>query len=192
MTSDKNFWSDRYGDVPPLGFMLRAAFSDRWFRLHALPRSKRYAENNAERKIILDRANRIGEELFAEAGPIWLMFCRPNYDARDISFDSNSKLEEELNLHKLYDWVDMTEPPEDRVQWTILAKGTIWRTNTFDDLLLKVANDETSGITFVSQKTGEVFAPYDGGFDLILNDPPRVSAIATKFPDWSSERADGL
>ena len=154
MTSDKNFWSDQYGDVPPLGFLLRAAFSDRWLRLHALPQSKRYAEDDAERKIILDRANRIGEAMFGAAGPIWLMYCRPNYDARDISFDSNHNLEDELDLEKLFDWVDMTEPPEDRVQWTVFTKETFWRTTVFDNILLKIAHDEIFGIMFCLAKNG--------------------------------------
>ena len=41
-------------------------------------------------------------------------------------------------------------------------------------------------------ETGEVFAPYDGGADLIVRSSERAKALRAGFVDWLSGRADGL
>ena len=44
----QHYWTRTYPDCPPVGFRLRAAYQARWFRIHSLPASKRYAESEIE------------------------------------------------------------------------------------------------------------------------------------------------
>jgi hypothetical protein len=37
------WWNNHYPEAPPVGFLLRQVYSDRWLRIHSLPGSKRYA-----------------------------------------------------------------------------------------------------------------------------------------------------
>jgi len=43
----QDFWQVNDGDMPPLAHILREKlFTDKWFRIHSLPSSKRYAESD--------------------------------------------------------------------------------------------------------------------------------------------------
>src|SRR5690349_1682675 len=69
------YWQKNYPDCPPVSYLLKWRLSDRWFRIHSLPASKRYAESDAERQELLDRQNTVlldvigeGAEFVAVAG----------------------------------------------------------------------------------------------------------------------------
>ena len=53
----------RWYDVEPFGHALRVAYSDRWVRIHTLPRGKRYAETEAERREIAKRYEAAGKDV---------------------------------------------------------------------------------------------------------------------------------
>ena len=53
-----------------------------------------------------------------------------------------------------------------------------------------IADDEVR-FMWMSADTGAVFAPYDGGVDLILPDTQAVSQMALKHSDWLSSYRDG-
>ena len=48
----KTYWYKTYPDSYPINYQLKTIFSNRWFRIHSLLDSKRYAENDDEYKII--------------------------------------------------------------------------------------------------------------------------------------------
>jgi hypothetical protein len=45
----------------------------------------------------------------------------------------------------------------------------VWEQNSHDDLLLKIANDETRAF-LISFEKKIIVAPYDGGLDIIIDD----------------------
>jgi hypothetical protein len=47
-------------------------------------------------------------------------------------------------------------------------------------------------VIWLSDRTKEIFAPYDGGFDIICAKPERVSQLQEKYVDWMSLRSDWL
>lgn len=69
-------WSHYHGDQPPLAHVLRERAQTPWVRFHALPDSKRYAENEAEQREILRRANVLGAEILGADTLCWLVQCR--------------------------------------------------------------------------------------------------------------------
>ena len=70
----QNFWESNYGNTPPLGHILREVFGDKWFRIHSLPNSKRYADNADEMQIILNRQNTIINDLIGKGQAYLLLF----------------------------------------------------------------------------------------------------------------------
>src|SRR5687767_11747123 len=59
----ETFWSSTYSETIPISHYLRHDYADRWFRIHSLPESKRYAESEEEWQILLDRQNTIITDL---------------------------------------------------------------------------------------------------------------------------------
>ena len=47
MTSEQfnTFWALNFADTIPIQHYFKHDYSDRWFRIHSLPESKRYADN---------------------------------------------------------------------------------------------------------------------------------------------------
>ncbi|OSZ79719.1 hypothetical protein CAP36_00175 [Chitinophagaceae bacterium IBVUCB2] len=66
-------WSLNYPEAVPISHLLKYDYPDRWFRIHSLPESKRYAEVEAEWKILLSRQNEIITDLFGFDTPILLV-----------------------------------------------------------------------------------------------------------------------
>lgn len=57
------------------------------------------------------------------------------------------------------------QEPDGDTQWRIYAGRTTWRNEAFNELLASIAADEAAPTLWMSQETGAVFAPYDGGVD---------------------------
>ncbi|MDJ1503014.1 DUF3885 domain-containing protein [Xanthocytophaga agilis] len=57
------FWSSTFPDTLPISHYFKYDYSDRWFRIHSLPESKRYADNEEEWNILLHRQNTIISDL---------------------------------------------------------------------------------------------------------------------------------
>jgi hypothetical protein len=68
-------WSNRFGSLPPIGWVLRESGRP-WIRFHALPASKRYPEDAAERATILARAYALGGEILGEGKECWCVVSR--------------------------------------------------------------------------------------------------------------------
>jgi hypothetical protein len=44
----------------------------------------------------------------------------------------------------------------------------------------------------MSRKTGKIFAPYDGGFDLFPSPGEEVAQLKSRFSEWLSSHPEGL
>ena len=66
----KEIWTSKYNLTPPISYHLRYAFPERWFRIHSLPESKRYPENDSEWGILLNRQNSLIGDLLGKDSDI--------------------------------------------------------------------------------------------------------------------------
>lgn len=171
---------ERWGGLL-IGYRLRADFPTRWFRIHSLPKSKRYPTTPAETTLLLERHHTLLDWAFAGQSRLVL-----------------SSIEQERT------WPAEREAllgPRDLVDSRRDGDGTHWRSffsirgsqaATSDAVLLGIANDELDCITFGDFDFATVVAPYDGGVDLFFTDPSRLAAARARFGAWRSSRPDGL
>lgn len=176
-------WRRHYGDALPVAHHLRNAGVGHWLRFHSLPESKRYAETDAERSVILERQNTLGTEVLGDGVQCWLVQAcfnthegPPLFVARDMTF-----------VRHVADPDDPEDPPID-----IYARRAVWTAGGFDGLLQAVSEFEAGFVLWMSTATGVVFAPYDGGVDLFLESSPAAQALAMKHADWLSAHPQGL
>ena len=193
MTDFMTLWQHFHPGCFPVSDFLKHDETGRWLRLHSLPGSKRYADSEGEMAIILERQTTLAREVLGDGEPCWMssyVFV-PEPGIRDYWQDRHQVILAECSMQTVcrLDDPNETEPDEIRT-FDIVAARTRWQAERFLPLLRAIADDETR-IMWMSEKTGSVFAPYDGGIDLLLSDPAAVSAMALKHAEWLSPRRDG-
>ncbi|WP_269583768.1 DUF3885 domain-containing protein [Roseibium sp. Sym1] len=172
----------------PLGFLLRNAFKDRWVRFHSLPQAKRYPEKPDETETVLERMNALASWLLEDTEPVWLVHCK--FAARESPLERKIQTgDRTLSFVTAFEDPDLFGPDE---CWSVYAGETRWNSGSADDLLGAIAQDEVFGVTWISEKTGAIFAPYDGGADCFPETAERTAELKRTFPNWLSRRADGL
>ena len=158
-------WQQGFQYFNPIAHELKHSYSERWFRIHTLPDSKRYAESNEEYKEICDRHNMILSDLIGVENPFFLLTA--NYRMINEEPTQDKRLVK-LNLQSEY-WRNIC-PFEDspEIYWDIYFDELIWKENSLNDLLCLVADEEISNVIFFSARKNLIYHPYDGGADIIL------------------------
>jgi len=190
-------WNRRFPNRVPISYLFKFYFSNSWLRLHSFPNSKRYAESSLEMSQLLARQNNVIDDCLKDSSSIFIVSGNffigdsqiPNYDQvamLDYEFTAGSR----INLHT-------TDPKyfddgEDNDRYFIpMFIETRWNPNLHNDLFIKVANDETRAF-FICFEKNIIIAPYDGGLDLIIEDPLLKNEIKKKYSELLSKRADQL
>lgn len=186
-------WTIIYPDSAPIPYLFKHDYPNRWFRIHSLPESKRYAENDEEWRILLGRQNEIITDLFGMGADI--MIVTEQYyltnekmaDRTDEVFEDYSFISlDNIDLHRL----NPNDYDEGEIYRPAFAE-TIWTPNKQDKLLRKIANEGTMAF-FLSFDKNVIVAPYDGGIDFVLKDNLTRDYYKNKYKEWLSERDDGL
>ena len=196
----EEFWTSTYGLVPPISYLFRCAYPERWFRIHSLPASKRYPENDAEWGILLDRQNALISDLLADDPTVFLV-------TGEYDFSSNNKSEwpfspadsiRHLAFAELQpvalETINTGRSPDDYAPGDVyrpVFSELSWQPSAWDKLLIDIANDEISAF-FVSIRNELIIAPYDGGVDVILKDGLTRDTYRAQYKKWLSAREDGL
>lgn len=189
------FWTSAYPKTVVLSYYFKYDYVDRWFRIHSLPKSKRYAEDEEEWQLLLDRQNTIitdllgnGEEFLLVTGDAEMegyTELDPLSEVKSIQNFSFTFLTP-IDLHKL-----SPEEYEEGHIYKPMFSQQIWQLNKFNDLLKDIANDEHRAF-LVSTQNNCIVAPYDGGIDFIVKDQQTKEALKQKYSEWLSDRDDGL
>jgi hypothetical protein len=69
------------------------------------------------------------------------------------------------------------------IQWDFPGNEALWR---------DVAEGRRPFVLVMSQSTGEIFSPYDGGVDLLLKSRSRAAELWLRHREWTSGEAGGL
>jgi hypothetical protein len=119
-------WSRLHVGRQPFGPLLRGDDTLPWVRFHSLPSSKRSAESDLERRIILDRANLLGDALLGQAA-CWLVSSEP----------SDSEPLWALGGQIVYD-----AGTDDERIIRYFVRQVAWNAGAFNDLFNAVAEDD--------------------------------------------------
>jgi hypothetical protein len=191
----QTLWTLNYPETLPISYLFKHDYSDRWFRIHSLPESKRYADNENEWKILLSRQNEIITDLFGLGTPILIVAGEYNRgDSRQTHITNEEEifkpfsfvLLDNIELNK----IDAEQYDELEIYRPAFAQ-TVWKPNHHDNLLSEIANDNTRAF-FISFDKNLIVAPYDGGVDFVLKDVSTKENYKKKYKLWLSEREDGL
>jgi hypothetical protein len=174
------FDNDKFSEIYPISFIMRKAISDFWVRIHSLPESKRYPEDEMEWKILFGRHRALTEEVLAEGGP-----CRVHFTLFDDAGFSE-------NLTPSLDWgnIRARSYSDDETLYTRTAE-TVWSFDTFKPWIRRRSDDDLGWISFHSLDTDAIYSPYDGGADVFSLDPTFIAKIRSRFSAWKSPHPSG-
>ena len=187
-------WNSTFPNTLPISHTFKIKYVNRWFRIHSLPKSKRYAENEKEWIILLKRQNQIITDLFVENTEILIVTGEYNWGEREDFVNDEEEIFKPYNFIRL-DKIDLFELNSDEYDENEIFKPAFaeikWESNKYDNLLRGIADEKVIAF-FVSFDKKVIVAPYDGGIDFIIKDNKLKEFYKEKYKDWLSEREDGL
>lgn len=191
----QKIWTLNYPETVPISYLFKHDYSDKWFRMHSLPESKRYADDENEWKILLSRQNEIITDLFGVETPILIVAGEYNWgDNRAIHVTGEEEIFKSFSFI-LLDNIELNNiDPEQYDELDIYRPAfaqTIWKPNYHNKFLREIATDNIRAF-FVSFDKNVIVAPYDGGVDFVLKDSLTKEYYKNKYRQWLSEREDGL
>jgi hypothetical protein len=163
----RSFWDTNFGLCPPIGYLLRQIYHDRWFRIHTLPGSKRYAETEDEYREILRRHNTLIGDLLGGNSEFLLLMTEGSSDQNPVPVTDWGMLED-IHPQLVFSIAKHEFEEGDDSPWQIVNMG--------------VVNVERARLYF----------PYDGGGDVILNSRLERDRMQRRFTDWLSKHPLGL
>lgn len=191
----KEFWASTYPETLPIQHLFRYNYASRWFRIHSLPQSKRYADTEREWGVLLARHNTIITDIFGDN--VEILIVAGDYNC-DEPLEPHITQQELALLHfsfqRIAD-VDLFElSPEEYGEgqtYRVAYAETVWKPYLHDNLLKGIADGKFSAF-FISPNKKAIAAPYDGGIDFLLKDAETRDWCREKYKDWLSAREDGL
>jgi hypothetical protein len=189
-------WRQRELEGAPLvGHRLRQLLPQRWVRFHSLPGSKRYPDTDEQLDEIRRRHDLIAGALLGEGEPIVIVrraYSRtaspvPPEDC-DGQWSSEGFVWFESMSSSEIEGESSDEPPSYTHFW--LSHST-FRPGAFAVPWALVANDVIR-VLLVNVERRCVFAPYDGGVDVIAADSFVRDALRRDFDSWLSTHPLGL
>lgn len=188
-----DIWRAFYPNVEPTGRLMRAADVPHWIRFHSLPLSKRYADTEEEYSTLLSRQNALASAALGNDRPCWIVQACWTTTEGTVELADESEMfraSRDFGLEHAFSF-DVDEGA-DAEHWKVMAGPVRWRQGGFDEVLLRVADEQSAPILWVSAESGAVFAPYDGGVDLFLTSEAEVTDLRSKHVDWLPSHPDGL
>ena len=170
-----HFWQEHFPDCPPVTYLFRWELADRWFRFHSLPESKRYAENETEIAELLERQNTVLADVIGENNKCILVTGNYSDSPFDESIENCPQLlgfnfQESIKISRQdFDPIEL-EADEKPVFLSLLFTTHKFRRGSLDEILLCIADERISNTFVLNRETKRIFAPYDGGADVILKD----------------------
>ncbi|MGN6127586.1 MAG: DUF3885 domain-containing protein [Humibacter sp.] len=185
-------WERRAGRAIPASWSLREHLADRWVRFHSLPGAKREAETKAEEEILLDRHHEVLVALRrSSSGEVVLVLLRWDGQGTVRASRGFRRIASSWSFWRTF--VDETTADEENE--TITASAFVRRlpaTREGLDPWFRRAADHADVFAITDDAVDWVYAPYDGGADVIAPTIEARDALRERFSAWLSPRADGL
>jgi hypothetical protein len=175
-------WERRWSGALPISWMLKLDLSETWVRFHSLPGSKRYADSDDEYEILLARHHQVLGELRDGSGRD-LLLIRARADAGG-RFSASKDFRLAARTTPLWQtFLDRDDSAGDPVRWYIFVDRIAPTREALDPLLRRIADDEDRAI-LTNDQLDWLYAPYDGGADVIVGTVNRRDQLRTLYTDW--------
>ena len=182
-------WGARWPRLEPLGTAVRAE-EDRWVRFRSLPGFKRYAETPSEYEMILRRHNVVLEELGAQTPNLHVITVQIGFTP--VPRRRNPVLEELLPDAECWTVLSWPYLDPELAFAHVYVNRLAWRPGRLDDLLRRVADDEIADVIISPPDLAWLYAPYDGGADLVLSTAALRDDLRERHREWLSPHRSGL
>ena len=174
-------WRKEWGDdSSPVGSLVRGGST--WVRFHSLPGSQRYPDTDFEMEIVLYRHRVVLERLAGNANGKLIVFV--SWADKDTLSELFSDALAWPDLETTVGASDDGEPS----MWVSLQQRSI---QDLPPLLRKVAMDEL-GLVVADETLSWLYAPYDGGADVMARSETERDEIRATFSGWLSPYRGGL
>lgn len=191
----RNALSDRWGrqwpGSRPITYALRGG--ERWVRFHSLPQSKRYAEDDVERREILHRHRTVLDALRGMGDFVHLVVVTAVWSLGPTP-PRRPPAVENASPHAWWWQSLLVDHDEDGFDsWIhLFADHSRSDPDGLDALLRLVADDETSNVIIADHGLTWLYMPYDGGADVIAPTPNDRDRLRAAHRDWLPATASGL
>ena len=193
----QKLWEGDFGDCPPVSYLFKYQLTDRWFRVHSLPESKRYAEDESETVELLNRQNTLLIDVLGNNSDCFLV--GGNYAESPLEENlKNCPALKKINFQKFvrlskqdFDPEEL-EPDEKPVFLSLLFAPFKPKKHELNNILICVADWKIVNFFVVNFERQHIFAPYDGGVDIILKNSEERDEFKTKYKDWLSSHPSGF
>jgi hypothetical protein len=185
----QQYWANEYPACPPIGFLLREKYKDRWFRIHSLPRSKRYPENDDEMREVLHRHNAVLDALLPQGSGFVLLTTSYTDEPTPVP---PHLLQSDSTLSSSSSFAFSVRSDTGCPYWHFFVNAFIWQRGCLDAVFAQVATDTVADILVIGEVQKCIYHPYDGGGDIIVRDDDTRRSLRQAFSVWLSPRPDGL
>jgi len=179
-------WNRISPNLPPIAYLLKQAYPDRWVRFHNLPNSKRYPETETEYKTIIDRNETVLFSLIDKQAE--LIAFAPKYD--DENTDQPSFSEFNRLIAEPAHFGSVTSELDSEISLNIYFAKFL--TKHLPTLIRLVADEVLSNIILADFSAGILYHPYDGGMDFILENKAKRDSLKARFSEWYPGSTSGL
>lgn len=158
-------------------------------RFHSLPESKRYAETESEYVQVARRHLAVLDDL---AGGVTseLLVVAHSWSEDDQPHSPDAEV---ASLISTQYWGRVPADPRDPQSWfTHFHLGSLKLADPNLALLLLLVADEEASVVIFNASLSWLYAPYDGGADVIARDLAQRDQLRERYQDWLSRRPSGL
>jgi hypothetical protein len=165
---------------------------ERWVRFHSLPNSKRYAESEEEYQEILRRDHAVLSNLSSLKGVEGEEFVVVTYSWSDSPNPDSGGRGGAEHPKRGRHWMSLQVDPEEEDNWThLFVSLSPWRNGELEPLFRRVADDEER-VLIMPVDVRWLFAPYDGGVDVVVATSALRDQLRSAHSDWLSSHPLGL
>ncbi|MFE2329267.1 hypothetical protein ACFXD5_36100 [Streptomyces sp. NPDC059385] len=179
-------WPAPQQDIP-----MRRAYPDRWVRLHSLPGSKRYPDDETEYSILLERHHMLLAELGPNDNELYVVTREWNGDPEPVTRMADLQRVDPDAQHWGSSVQDDDFPDDILYEHEYISRRPRNRT-ALDPLLRLVADEVIAGVTLAPLDLRWLYHPYDGGGDVFAPSPAVRDALKAAHPDWLSTHPSGM
>jgi hypothetical protein len=188
-------WQTHFGNCPPVTHLFKQRLKERWFRFHSLPESKRYASDPIEFAELLHRQNTVLADVIGIDEPCVLVWgfhdCYPDYFS-EFPAMQQFKWDKWFDLSSKDPDPNIFEPDEPPFYLHLWISQQPLRPLMLDEVLLLVADWKITNFFVVNAENTRIFAPYDGGVDVILANSNERDQFKAKYQRWLSNYPEGF